>query len=151
MVYAYIHTPMPTSNGLDPFLYACVCLHASFLCIHVCLSRSRLCHALCPLWACAFWYLGATCLWVWSAPLMVCLDVITLEIHLRDVGLPDAYHFSTLCDVMLVLLAMCHLFGSLCSFASLHACLHIHAWILVCVCVIKPNSYNLVQVHTYPW
>ena len=32
---------------------------------------------------------------------------------------------------MLTLLALCHSFGFLCSFASLHACLHVHA----CVCV----------------
>ena len=42
-------------------------------------------------------------------------------------------------------------FGSLCFFASLHACLHVHAWVLVLACVIKPNSYHLVWVHTCPW
>ena len=41
-------------------------------------------------------------------------------------------HFSTLCDVdMLAFLALCHPFGFLCFFASLHACLYVHPWVRV--------------------
>ena len=32
---------------------------------------------------------------------------------------------------MLALLALCHLLGFHCFFASLHACLHVHAWVCV--------------------
>ena len=40
--------------------------------------------------------------------------------------------FFTPCNVdMLALLALCHPFGFLRFFASLHACLHVHAWVSV--------------------
>ena len=52
-----------------------------------------------------------------SVPLVACLDVTTCEIYPHDVGLLDAYlSFSTSCDDMLALLALCHPFGSLCLF-----------------------------------
>ena len=85
-------------------MHVYVCLLASMLYIHVCLSRYRLCHALCPLWACVLVW----CCCTWCTP------------------------FSALCDVdMLALLAFCHQFGFLCFFASLYTCLHVHAWVCV--------------------
>ena len=89
--------------------------------IHVRLSRSRFCHALCPLCACAHQSLRPIAYVVASVPLVDCLGVTTCEIHLCDVGVLDV------CDVRLTLLAMCHLFGFLCFFASLHVCLYVHA------------------------
>ena len=53
------------------------CLLTSVLCVLVSLSRSRLCHALCPLWACA-------CVVAFVLP-RVCLDVTTFEIHIHGV------------------------------------------------------------------
>ena len=55
------------------------------------------------------------------------------------------------CNDMLTLLALCHPFGSPCLFVSLHACLHVNAWVLVLAFVIKRNSYHLMRVHTRPW
>ena len=67
-----------------------------------------------------------------SVPLVDCLDVTTYETHLCGIGLLDEYPFYTPCDVdMLVLLDLCHMFGFLYFFASLHTCLHVHAWVYV--------------------
>ena len=84
----------------------------SMLYLHVCLSRSRLYHALCLLWACA-------CV-VASVPPRACLDVTTCEIHLHGVGMLDIHLFVLY--VMLICLP-----SFLCFFASLHACLHVPA------------------------
>ena len=128
VVQVYIHTPRPISKGLDHFLYTCVCLLASILYIHVCLSRFRLCHALCPPRACACQSLRPLACVVAFAPLMDCLGVTTCEMHLRGVGLLDAYPFFASCNVvMLALLALCHPFSFLCFFAFLHTCLHVHS------------------------
>ena len=53
------------------------CLLTSVLCVLVSLSRSRRCHALCPLWACA-------CVVAFVLP-RVCLYVTTCEIHIHGV------------------------------------------------------------------
>ena len=90
--------------------------------LHAFLSRSRLCHALCLLWACAYRSLGPPACVVASVPLVAYLGVTTYEIHLCGVSLLDAYPFYTSFDVMLALLALCHLFGSLCIFAHLPTC-----------------------------
>ena len=96
---------------------------------HVFMSRSRLCHALCPLWACAFQSLGPFPCVIASVPPMAYLGVTTCEIQHRGVGLLDADPFSALCDVMLALLALCYPFVFLCFFAFLHS--HVHAWVCV--------------------
>ena len=57
VVQAYFHTPKPTSKDLDHFLYACVCLLASMLYIHVFWLDLGHCHVLCPTWTCACWSL----------------------------------------------------------------------------------------------
>ena len=77
--------------------------------LYVSLSRSRLCHALYPPWACA-------CVVTFVLP-RVCLDVNMSKIHLCGVGVLDS-HISLL-RAMLICLP--------CIFASLHACLHVHA------------------------
>ena len=58
-------------------MHVYVCLFASMLYVHVNLSRSGLCHALCPSWAYA-------CVNT-SVPPKICLDVTTYEIHLYGV------------------------------------------------------------------
>ena len=99
--------------------------------LHVCLSRSRLCHALCPPWAYACQSLRSFACVIASVPLVDYVDVTTCEVHLHGVGLLDAYPFFAPCVVMLALLALCHPFGFHCFFASLHACLHVHSWVYV--------------------
>ena len=105
--------------------------------LHAFLSRSRLCHALCLLWACAYRSLGPPACVVASVPLVAYLGVTTYEIHLCGVGLLDAYPFYTSFDVMLALLALCHLFGYLWIFARLPTC----SCMGLCV-VHTPNSWN---------
>ena len=114
--------------GSMPKAYVCVCLLASILYIPVCLPRSTFCHAWCSSWACTCYSLGPlTCaclhlslLWlVWMQPFV--------RTHFYDVSLLDAYLFPAPCNVILALLALCHLFGFLYFFASLHACPYVHA------------------------
>ena len=111
--------------GSMPKAYVYVCLLASILYIPVCLPRSTFSHAWCSSWACACYSLEPlTCaclhlslLWlVWMQPFV--------RKHSYDVSLLDAYLFPAPCNVML---ALCHLFGFLYFFASLHACPHVHA------------------------
>ena len=122
-----------------------VCLLVSMLYIHVCLSRSTLCHALCPPWACSYRSLRPLAFVVTSVLHRACLDVTTCEIHLRGVGVLGT-HLSSLCTMLLCLpclLWVTHLasFASLllCFFASLHACLHVHAWVRV-LSILQSNG-----------
>ena len=54
------------------FMHVYACFLASMLYLHVFLSRSRLFHALCPLWACACRSSGPLACMVASTPLMAC-------------------------------------------------------------------------------
>ena len=92
---------------------------------------------------------GLDLVWLHPTPVWLCLGVTTCEMHLSDVGLLYTYPFLTPCNDMLPLLA-CAPIGSLCFYASLHAYLHVHAWVLL-ACVIKPSSYYLVRVRTRLW
>ena len=57
--------------------------------------------------------------------------------------------FSTLCDVdMLALLALRHSFCFLCFIASLHACLHFHAWVCV-LSILQSNGTMDTSIQTY--
>ena len=117
--------------------------------IHVFLSRSRFCHALCPLWAYACQSLGPLACVVASVPLVACLDVTACETHLRDVGVLGT-HLSPLCAMMICL--PCLLCATrLAFFSSLRlftlAYMFLHESLLAHV--IKPNSHYLVRVHTY--
>ena len=132
-VYILILWSRPTSIHLGLYqrvwiislMHVYVYLLASMLHLQVFLSWSRFFHALCLLWVFACRSLRPLACVVASIPLVDSLDVTIFEIHLCGVGLLDAYPFSTMCDV--VMLALCHPFGFLCFFASLHACLHVHA------------------------
>ena len=77
--------------------------------------------ALCPPWVCA-WV-------VRSVPSRVCLDVTTYEIHLCGVGVLTL-HLSLPC-AMLIRLPCLLCTTRLAFFASLHTCLHVHAWVCV--------------------
>ena len=103
------------------------------------MSRFRLCHALCPPWACAYQSLRPLACVVAFAPLMDCLGVTTCEMHLHGVGLLDAYPFFASCDVvMLALLALCHPFGF-----SLHLCTLAYMFMHESMC--RPYS-NLMEL-----
>ena len=69
---------------------------------------------------------GHDLVWLHPTPVWLCLGVATCEMHLCDASLLYAYPFVAPCDDMLPLLA-CAPIGSLCFYASLHACLHVHA------------------------
>ena len=112
--------------------------------LYVSLSKSRLCYALCPSWACAYQSPGPLalcgcihpssglfgCNHLWDTPLWCWCAWFT--------------PFSTLCDVdILALLALCHPFGFLCIFASLHACLHVHAWVCVSSILQSNGTWTL--------
>ena len=101
---------------------------ASMLYIHVRLFRSRLCHALHPLWACACQSLGLLSFVVAFVPFRACFYVTTCEIHLRGVGVFDT-HLSPLCVIFLCLpcLLGATRLAFFASFATSHACLHVHA------------------------
>ena len=121
----------------------------SMLYLHVCLSRSRLYHALCLLWACA-------CV-VASVPPRACLDVTTCEINPRGVGAHDS-HLSPL-HVMLICLP-CLLYATcLAYFASLHICTLAYMFMHESMCrpysnpmelwTLNPNLHLSSQDHTH--
>ena len=95
-------------------MHVYICLLASMLYLHVSLSRYRLCHAWCPLWAWA-----CACV-VASVLLRVCLNVNTCQIHLCGVGVLDS-HLSLPC-AMLICLSCLLRATYLAFFASLHLC-----------------------------
>ena len=102
-----------------------VCLLAFMLYIHDCLSRSRLYYVLCAL--CGFvlrWLHPSFLGFVWMCPLVSTPSWCQCACFIP---------FSAPCDVdRLALLALHHPFGFLCFYAfSLHACLHVHAWVYV--------------------
>ena len=111
----------PTSAHLRLYrkVWIYVCLLASMLYAYVCLSRSRLCHALYPLWDCACRSLRSLTCVVASIPPRVYLHIATREIHLRGVSVLDS-HISLLCATLYACLAL------LCAtrvafFASMHS------------------------------
>ena len=127
--------PRPTSICLGlyqriwiiSFMHIYDCLLASMLYLHVCLSRSRPCHVLCPPWACACRSLRPLVCVVAFVPLLDCLDVTICVIHLCGVGVLDTQ--LSLLSVMLLCLpcllcATCLAFFSLllCIFARLPTC-----------------------------
>ena len=88
--------------------------------LHVCLSRSRLCHALCPPLACARQFLRPLACVVAFVPLVDCLDVTICETHLYGVSVLDS-HLSLLC--MMFICLTCLLCAThMAFFASLHLC-----------------------------
>jgi len=135
--------PRPISKGLDHFLYVCVFLLASILYIHICLYRSRLCHAFFPPWACSCRSFGLLACVVAFVPLVACLDVTTYEMHLCDVGVLDT-HLSPLCVMMLCL--PCQLCAiHLAFFFSLH--FYTLAYMFMHESVCHPHS-NLTELWT---
>ena len=112
-----------------------VCLHPSMLYLHVSLSRSKLCDALCPSWACV-------CV-VTSVPHRVCLDVTTCEIHVCGVGVLDI-HLSPLRAILICL--PCLLCATCLAFlVSMHLCTLAYMFMHESMC--HPYS-NLMELWT---
>ena len=116
MVFVIVHTPWPTSKGLDH----------SYLHVYACLL-------LCFMLILAFLVLGFTTLdalngfvvvWLHLTPMRLCSDVTIWEASL-NARLLHAYHSlfrSTQCYACHA--CLCH---PLAFYASLHACSHVHA------------------------
>ena len=120
-----IHLGLYQRVWIISFMQIHVCLLASMLYVHVYLSRSRLCHALCPPQACACRSLGPLACVVTFVHSRACLDVTICEIQLYGVGVLDS-QLSPLC-VMLICLPCLLSFGLFFFFASLHPCLDVYA------------------------
>ena len=117
------------------------CLLASMIYLHVCLSRSRPCHALCPPWACARQSLRPLACVVAFVPLVDCLDVTICETHFYGVGVLDS-HLSLLC--MMFICLTCLLCAThMAFFASLHLCTLAYIFMHKSVC--HPFS-NLMEL-----
>ena len=110
--------------------------------IHICLSRSSLLQCFMPFVGLCLAVFGATCLRGCIHPFLWFVGCN----HLWDMS-PWCWcawytPFSTLCDVViLALLALCHSFGFLCFCASLHTCLHVHAW--VCASFVLQSHWTM--------
>ena len=115
-----------------PLMHVYVCLLASILYLHIILSRSRLCHALCPLWAC--------CGVVASVPPRACLGVIISEIHLCGVVLD--IRLSPLCAILICL--PCLLCAThLAFFAFMHLCMLAYMFMHESLCCPYSNPIEL--------
>ena len=120
MVFVIVHTPWPISNGLDhPYLHVCACL---LLCFILVLASLILGFSMLDALS------GFMVVWLHLTPLRPCLDATTWEAS-PDVGLlrvhPSLFRFTQW--------YACHacLRHSLAFYASLHACLHVHTWVLL--------------------
>ena len=119
MVFVIVHVPWPISKGFGSLLFACLCLLASMLYAYVSLSSSRLCHVWRPpqAWPCVVTSDSHEALFRCNH-----LGGISEDRLLRAYPSPFrsawcyTYHACS-----------CH---SLAFYASLHACLHVHAWVL---------------------
>ena len=131
-------------------MHVFACLLLCFRSMFVWLDLGSCC-SLFPPWACACWSLGSLACVVASVLLVAYLDVTACKNTSSWCRFTWCIPF--LCSVWCYACLACLVppFGSLCFFASLHTCLHVHAWVLVCACVIKPSSCNLMWVHTRSW
>jgi len=124
-------------------MHVYVCLLASMLYVHVCLSRSRFSHALCLPWICACRSLGPLACVVVPIPFVDCLGVITCEIHLCGIGVLDT-HLSLL-RAMLLCLPFWFCVTRLAFFDSLPLCTIAYMFMHESVC--HPYS-NLMELWT---
>ena len=119
MVFVIVHTPWPTSKGSDhPYLHIYSCL---LLCFMLVITSFVLGFATWfPWWVCG-------CV-VTPDPMRSCSDVTIWEASL-DVGFLHAYPplFHSV-RWYAYHACLCH---PLAFYESLHACLHVHAWVLL--------------------
>ena len=125
-------------------MHVYVCLLASMLYVNVCLSRSRLYHALLPPWVCVCRSLRPLAYVVASIPPRACLDVTTCEIHFCGVGVLDT-GLSSL-HAMLICLPCLFCATCLAFFVSSH--LRMLAYISMHESVFHPYS-NPMELWTF--
>ena len=107
-------------KGFGSFLFACLCLLASMLNTCASLSCSRLCHV---------WRLrGLDLVWLHLMPIRPCSDVTIWEAS-SDARFLRAYP-SLFRSAWCYVYHAC-LYHPLAFYASLHACSHVHAWVLL--------------------
>ena len=120
MVFVFVLTPWPISKGLNhPIRMSCLLTSMFYACVS--LSSSRLCHA-------------------WR-PQRVCGCVVTTNAHESLFGCNHLGCIAMMsvasCIPFPLFLSVwwyaCHacLYHPLAFYASLHACLHVHAWVLL--------------------
>ena len=120
MVFVIIHTPRPTSKGLDHSYFTCLCLLASMLYACVRLSSSKLGHVWCPY--------------------RICGCVVTFDAHEALFGcnhlgcisgcrVAPCIPFPFQLHVMLCL--PCLIVTPVGFLCPLHTCLHVHALVLL--------------------
>ena len=120
MVFVIVHTPWPISKSLDhPYLHVCACL---LLCFMLVLASLVLGFATFDALS------GYVVVWLHLMLRRPCLDVTTWEASL-DVRLLRV-HPSLFCSTRWYACHAC-LHHLLALYASLHTCLHVHAWVLL--------------------
>ena len=120
-------------------VYACLLL--CFRSMFVWLDLGS-CHALCLLWVCACWPLGPLAFLLAPIPPVVCWDATPCGNTSSWCWFARCIPFSTPCDYMLALLALCHpvwLSLFLCIFAHLPTC----SCMCHCVCLFMSSSLVL--------
>ena len=116
-------------------MHVYVFLLVSMLYIHVSLSRSRLCHALCDSWFYA-------CM-VTSVPPRVCLDVTTCEIHLCGIGVLDPHISPSLAMLICLPYLLCAPHGFACMVTSFPPRVHLD----VTTCEIHLRGVGALDSH----
>ena len=133
MVLVIIHTPRPTSKGLDhSYLHVYACL---LLCFTLTLASLILGFAMFGT------FYGLDIVWLHPTPMRPCLDVTILEAS-PDARLLRVYP-SLFCSARCYAYhaCLCHPFT---FYASLHACSHVHAWVLL-ASVLSMLQHNEVM------
>ena len=90
---------------------------------------------------------GLDLVWLYPTPMRPCLGVTIWEASL-DAGLLRTYpSLSTPCDAMLTHVCSCHL---LAFHASLHACSHVHAWVLLASVSSMLQHNEVIYIRSKP-
>ena len=139
MVFVIIHVPWPISKGFRSFLFTYLCLLASMLYACVSLSSSRLCYVWCPSRA-------------W--PCVVTSDSHEALFRCNHLGgisrcwvapcIPFPFPLCTM------LCLPCLFVPPLAFYASLYACLHVHAWVLLASVSSILQHNEVVDIQSKP-
>ena len=139
MVFVIIHTPKPTSKGLDhPYFHVYVCLLLWFM-----LMLASLVLGFATLDAFR-WFVVV---WLHPTPMRPHLGVTTWDAS-PDVGsLRACPSLSCSMQWYAYYTCLCHL---LAFFASLHACLHVHVWVLLASVSSTLQHNEVMDIRTKP-
>ena len=139
MVFVILHTPWPISEGFDhPYLHVCACL---LLCFMLVLASLVLGFATFDALS------GYMVVWLHPMPRRLCLDVTTWEAS-SDVGLLHV-HPSLFCSAWWYAYHAC-LRHPLAFYASLHTCLHVHAWVLLASVSSMLQHNEVIDIQSKP-